>query len=244
MGIRTKAASLISTLFGSSGGTAQSDELSKLLEGKNRSLTYAEWLEKNAGQTDGTKLQTARTGRAKNSPDYGAAAEALSDRGLSRSGYAGYLREKNEESYRSAAADVAMENGSNDGGKGYLAYLKEWETAQDKLMKKTLSSLSSNRVSNVSDAYADALSAGLTDERARLVSRIAPSLGKYGARRLREGIAGVLSVSLAAGLSGTEAELLARAFGISEEDAKKVRQTVEDPPANDGASSTADWERK
>jgi len=238
MSIKTKT-SLISTLLGSSGKTS-SDALAKRLEGKNRSLTYAEWLGQNGAPRDGTELKTARTKRDKNAPDYGAAAQAISDRGLSGSGYADYLREQNEEAYRKASAGVAEKTAATDDGKGYLAYLKDWETAQDKLMKKTLSTLSSTRVTNVADAYADALSAGLTDERARLVSRVAPSLGKYGTRRLRQGIAGVLAVSLSAGLSGAEAELLARAFGISEEDAKKLRQTVEDPTSR----GDADWERK
>ena len=243
MRIQTNA-SLISTLFGSSGKKATSDALSKRLEGKNRSLTYAEWLERNAPQDGGTELRTASTRRAKSSPDYGAAAEAISDRGLDRSGYADYLRDKNEETYRKAAAGIAEQNAARDAGKGYLAYLKDWETAQDKLMKKTLSNLASTRVTNISDAYADALSAGLTDDRARLVSRVAPSLGKYGTRRLRQGIAGVLAVSLSAGLSGAEAELLARAFGIPEEDAGKLRETIEQPPAGGRTSVSGDWERK
>ena len=243
MRIKTNA-SLISTLFGSSGKKATSDALSKRLEGKNRSLTYAEWLERNAPQDGGTELGTASTRRAKSSPDYGAAAEAISDRGLDRSGYADYLREKNEEQYRKAAAGIAEKNAATDTGKGYLAYLKDWETAQDKLMKKTLSTLASTRVTDISDAYADALSAGLTDDRARLVSRVAPSLGKYGTRLLRQGIAGVLAVSLSAGLSGAEAELLARAFGIPEEDAGKLRETIEQPPAGGRTSVSGDWERK
>lgn len=238
-----RSAALISTLFGASGKTATSDELSKLLEGKNRSLTYAEWLDQNAPQTDGTELRIARTKRAKKSPDYGAAAEKLSDSGLDRSGYADYLREKNEEQYGRTARKIAERNAASETGKGYLAYLKDWENAQDELMKKTLSSLASTRVPNVSDAYADALSAGLTDDRARLVSRVAPSLGKYGARRLRQGIAGVLAVSLSAGLSGAEAELLARAFGVSEEDAKKLRKTVEDPPPTSDVPDETEWER-
>ena len=242
MSVKTTG-SLISTLFGSSGKKTTSGALSKLLEGKNRSLTYAEWLERSAPQNDGTGLRAARTRRAKNAPDYGAAADELSDRGLDRSGYADYLREKNEETYRRASAEVAERNAERDTGKGYLAYLKDWENAQDKLMKKTLSNLASTRVTNISDAYADALSAGLTDDRARLVSRVAPSLGKYGTRRLRQGIAGVLTVSLSAGLSGAEAELLARAFGVPEEDAKKLRKTVEDPQTKGDVSDASDWER-
>lgn len=242
MRIKTNA-SLISTLFGSSGKKATSDALSKRLEGKNRSLTYAEWLERNAPQDGGTELRTASTRRAKSSPDYGAAAEAISDRGLDRSGYADYLREKNEEQYRKAAAGIAEKNAATDTGKGYLAYLKDWETAQNKLMKSTLSHLAANRVSDVSDAYADALAAGLTDDRARLVSRVAPALGSYGARKLREGIAGILSVSLGAGLSGDEAEMLARAFGISETDAKKLRETV-GSPSGGTVPGDAEWERK
>ena len=189
-------------------------------------------------------LTSAQTTRAKRSPDYGAAAEELTDKGLSKTGYAEYLREKNEEAYKALADANRAKNDAREAGNrsGYLAYLQKWESDQDSLMQKTLSHLAEARVSGIEAAYADALAAGLTEDRARIVSRVAPSVGRYGMRRLREGIAGILSVSVSAGLSGAEAELLARACGISPSDAKKLRQTVESSP-KDGATSQADrWE--
>ena len=214
------------------------------MEGKNRALTYREWLQKNAPPEDGA-LQIALTERAKKSPAYGAAAEELSDRGLARTGYADWLREKNEKEYREAAAAIREKNGAESGKRksGYLSYLKEWENAQDELMQKTLSHLASTRVSGISEAYADALAAGLSDDRARLVSQVAPILAKYGTRKLRQGIAGVLSVSLSAGLSGDEAKRLARAFGIDESDAETLRKTVESTPAGDLSSEGELWKR-
>ena len=216
------------------------------MEGKNRSLPYREWLKTNAVPIDASALPAARTKRDKRSPDYGAAAEKLSDRGLSRTGYADWLRERNEEEYRQAAAGIREVSAarSKTERNGYLAYLKEWENAQDELMQKTLSDLAANRVAGISEAYADALSAGLSDDRARLVSRVAPALGKYGGRKLRQGIAGVLAVSLSAGLSGVEAELLARALGIDRADAKKLRETVESTPPGSAVSNAGEWERE
>ena len=105
-------------------------------------------------------------------------------------------------------------------------------------MQSTLSRLSSIRVQGATDAYADALSAGLTVDRARLVAKIAPALGRYGARRLRQGLSGLLAVSLSANLSGGDAERLARAYGFSSENAKKLRETVETAP--DGATFDPD----
>ena len=243
MKTKTATGSLLSTLFASSSGTA-TGTLSKRLEGKTRAKTYREWLKENAAPDDGG-LQKAEIARAKGSPDYGVGAERLSDRGLSGTGYADWLREKNEEEYRRAIAQVREKTaaaGSAD-RKGYLKYLSEWETGQDELMQRTLSRLSSTRVTGATDAYADALSAGLTDDRARLVSKIAPALGKYGGRRLRQGLAGLLAVSLSANLSGRDVERLARAYGYSSEDAKKLRETVEQTP--DGATFDPDeWEWK
>ena len=209
--------------------TTASSELGKRLEGKNRSLSYKEWLSRNGASTDPDGIKNAATAYAKGSPDYGAAAERVSDRGLSRTGYAQYLREKNEETYRAALGKIKRQNDERESRNrnGYLSYLTQWEQQQDELMQKTLHSLAEQKVSGISDAYADALEAGLTDDRAAVVSRLAPVVGRYGTRRLGEGISGVLAVSLQAGLSGADADLLARACGISSSDAKKLRQTVE-----------------
>jgi len=167
-----------------------------------------------------------------NSPAYGASVEKLIDRGLFRTGYVDYLRDRNEKVYRRTIDGIRGQNDARESGNrtGYLSYLKRWEDEQDALMQKTLSDLAENKVTQIDDAYADALAAGLTDERARLVSRIAPSVARYGMRRLSGEISGILAVSLSAGLSGDEAELLARACGVSESDAKKLRQTVESSP--------------
>ena len=227
-----QTASLMKTVAGSARQAARAAELGKRLEGKNRSLSYAEWLGRNGTVGDSDALRNALTKRAKNSPDYGAAAQKLSDLGLDKTGYANYLRRENEAAYQRSEAEIREQNAARESGNrnGYLAYLKRWESEQDELMQKTLSSLAESKVSNLDDAYADALAAGLTDERARIVSRLAPTVGEYGMRRLREGISGVLAVSLSAGLSGAEAEVLARACGISQADAKKLRQTVESSP--------------
>ena len=209
------------------------------MEDKTRAKTYREWLEQNAPKDD-LSLQRAENARAKRSPDYGEAAERLSDRGLSGSGYADWLREHNESEYRRALAAVREKTAAKgpEARKGYLKYLSDWETAQDEKMRSTLSRLSSTRVSGVIDAYADALSAGLTADRARLVSKIAPALGKNGERQLGQGLAGLLAVSLSAGLSGSEAERLARVYGYSANDAKKLRETVASTP--DGATFDPD----
>ena len=189
-------------------------------------------------------MKTARTKLAKSDPDYGAAAEKLSDGGLSKTGYVSYLREQNKAAYRAAGEKTlaAGEERAKNDRSGYLSYLEKWEAEQDALMQKTLTSLSESKTSGMDAAYADALAAGLSDERARIVSRLAPSVGRYGMRRLREGIAGVLYVSVTAGLSGEEAELLARACGISRADAEKLRQTVAASPKSTVVGDADRWE--
>lgn len=192
-------------------------------------------MSRNGASTDPDAIRTAATARAKGSPDYGAAAERITDRGLSRTGYAQYLREQNEATYRAAVGKIKEQNDRRESRNrsGYLSYLTQWEKQQDELMMKTLNLLADKKVSGISDAYANALEAGLTDDRAGVVSHLAPVVGRYGSRRLGEGISGVLAVSLQAGLTGAEAEMLARAYGISESDAQKLRQTVE-AAASDG----------
>ena len=242
MSIRSATESLLSTLFGTS-QTTRAKDLGKRLEGKNRALSYGEWLRQfDAEESDA--LKAARTKREKGSPVYGAAAEKLIDRGLSGTGYANYLREKNEEAYRAAARGIRKQSDPDERGNrdGYLAYLQKWETSQDELMQKTLSGLAESKTSGIDDAYADALAAGLSDERAKIVSRVAPSVARYGMRRLREGSSGVLAVSLSAGLSGEEAELLARACGVSLADAKKLRGTVESSLSGGSAGESGRWE--
>ena len=206
-------------------------------------MTYREWLQKNGAREEGEALRDAGTKWAKTSPVYGAAGEKLNDRGLLGTGYADYLREQNEKTYRALAGKI-RESGDERAQRdreGYLAYLEKWETSQDELMKKTLSHLAETKVSKIDDAYADALSAGLSDGRARIVSRLAPSVARYGMRRLREGISGVLAVSVSAGLSGEEAELLARACGVSASDAAKLRKTVGSLPSRPVGTSDR-WE--
>ena len=244
MSIRSATKALLSTIFRSSGKTTRTEDLGKRLEGKNRSLTYAEWLKRYGAEANEATLSPAGTERVKGSPDYGAAAETIIDRGLSKTGYADYLREKNEEAYRAATEANRAQNDAREAGNrsGYLAYLKKWESDQDDLMQKTLSHLAETRVTGSDAAYADALSAGLTEDRAKIVSRVAPAVGRYGMRRLREGIAGILTVSVSAGLSGAEAELLARACGVSAADAKKLRQTIESKPSGGAVNQADRWE--
>lgn len=244
MSIRSATKSLLSTLFKTSGKTTRTEDLGKRLEGKNRSLSYAEWLKQVGAEENRIALETAGTNRAKGSPDYGAAAETITDRGLSRTGYADYLREKNEKAYRTVVDANRVSNQAREAGnrRGYLAYLQNWESDQDALMEKTLSHLAETRVTGSDAAYADALAAGLTENRAKIVSRVAPTVSRYGMRRLREGIAGILAVSVSAGLSGVEAELLARACGVSSADAKKLRQTVESPSSEDAVNQVDRWE--
>lgn len=227
------------TTLKSSGSSA---DLGKRLEGGNRSLSYSEWLSQNGKTADTDAVKIAATARAKGSPDYGTAAEKLFDRGLSRTGYAQYLRDQNEKTYRAAITGIGETGDAREkkNRSGYLAYLTRWEEQQDELMQKTLRLLAEKKVTGISDAYADALAAGLTDDRADIVSRLAPTVAKYGTRRLGEGISGVLSVSLSAGLTGAEAELLARACGISSSDAAILRRTVEasDGEGSDGSGQT------
>lgn len=237
MSLKTTAESLLSTLFDSVTGKTRKPRTDKV-----RAKTYREWLEQNAAPDD-LSLQRATVARAKGSPDYGARAERLSDRGLSGSGYADWLRERNESEYRREIARIREKTAAkgSESRKGYLKYLSDWETAQDKLLQKTLSRLGSARVSGIDDAYAEALSAGLTADRARLVSKIAPALKENGERRLRQGLAGLLAVSLAAGLSGGDAERLARAYGFSAGDAKKLRETVVSTPGGAAVFDPDEW---
>lgn len=234
MSYRSATGSLLSTVIPKSNATA--GELGRSLEGANRALSYREWLSRNGAKDDPAAGIAEKTARDMGSPDYGAAVEKLIDRGLFKTGYADYLRDKNEAVYRKAIGAIREKNDARGNGnrQGYLAYLKRWEDDQDDLLQKTLSDLAESKVSGIDDAYADALAAGLTDERARLVSRVAPTVARYGMRRLREGISGVLAVSVSAGLSGGEAEMLARASGVSASDAKKLRKLLEEAPPDAG----------
>ena len=228
-------------------GTSTSESLTaslvKRLSGETRSKSYAEWLKESGSvpeESDGEKAVRAKTGAALASPVYGRAGEKLVSGGLDRTGYAAYLKKVNEDAYQKelagiGAASVAREKRNRA---GYLNYLERWESEQNALSKKTLDKLVPRKYDDPSAAYADALLAGLTPDRAGMVARVATALGSTGERPYREGITGIMRAIRRADLTGAEAELFAVVCGLSKEDAKAVRETVENGEGQPISSNT------
>ena len=205
-------------------------------------MTYAEWLQENGTvpkESDSEKAAEAGTRAALASPGYGRRGEKLASEGLDSTGYAAYLKKVNEEAYRNELAGIrkASLDREKKNRAGYLNYLERWENEQNALSKKTLDKMVPKKYDDLDAAYADALLAGLTPDRAGMVARVAAALGATGDRPYREGITGILRAIRRANLSGEEAELFAVVCGLSKEDAKAVRRTLEDGEGQPIASS-------
>lgn len=214
-------------------GQASSDaqRLQELIEGKertNRAKSYSEYLSTlsdDPADEYGEARRSAELLRMASSPGYGTQGEALGRTGLSRSGYAAYLGDAGERSFRRASskAEDALTKENEERRRSYDQYLDRYGEEQSELLREAIRRMSSGGFEGYDDGYRYAVTRGLAGEGAELFARMCDAYGSAGKR----GIASETRIELLReimrnGLDYESAYLYARAVGASTDTAEKI----------------------
>jgi hypothetical protein len=158
----------------------------------------------------------------KGSTNAGRTAEMLAAKGLSESGYEDYVRSRvklNAEKAVSSATESRLLSESRARG-GYEEYISEYDKLQTKLGESVIKQLSTEPKPDRDAMYDFALSAGLGDERARMVAERAYEKAAANA------IARVTAIAKENNLTAYRARLYALSEGLDEDAAEQVYNAV------------------
>ena len=195
----------------------------------NRRLSYGEWLTANIDQSaqPNTASQTAQSIYAKASPFYGQAGEALGRKGLADSGFAHQRAALNYADFLAIKDDSASLTENAFKG-AYQKYLDQYERKQESAQKEAFSQLKSGKYTNVSKAYAHALSMGLNEENAQKVAKQAVSYNEIASLEKRKNLRKtVLDAMIKEGMRSKSGYVYAIQCGLSEIEAKTLAEAAE-----------------
>ena len=185
---------------------------------ENDPASFSVWIRKNGAQVKSTVTpDQAAAERAKNAPTAGIAAEKLSEKGLSQSGYASFLASEADRIFKEEKQKYAQEESAalEKNLSGYARYLTSHEEAQASLRKQMIERIGKGESFNIESAYQIALASGLTDENAR----VAANLGVTAAKE--KATSRLLEMILAQRLKESRAVEYARSMGFSEEEVER-----------------------
>jgi len=195
----------------------------------NRRLSYGEWLTATVDQSakPDAGLQTAQSAYGKASPFYGRAGEALGRAGLADSGYTHQRALQNYADFlgtKQEKADLLSEDFEGE----YQKYLTQYDKKQKSAQKEAFSQLKSGKYTNVSKAYAHALSMGLNEENAEKVAKQAVSYNEIAALDKRKTLRKkVFDVMINKQMRSKSGYLYAIQCGLSELEAKTLAEAAE-----------------
>ena len=150
---------------------------------------------------------------------YGTTAEMLGDMGLTNSGYAKYVDSRINESLKSGISDVLSQKSTAKSslGSSYEDYVKDYVNDRNKLTVSITDKLISNKILNYDSAYFYAVTAGLSDNEAKIAAENA-----YNA--LRQGVISSIITELTnMHLTADMATTLAKSYGLNGADVERVR---------------------
>lgn len=185
---------------------------------ENDPQSFSIWMRKNGTQMKNTLTpDKAATLKVKSAPTQGLAAEGLFDKGLSGSGYARFLGEEAARSFQNAKKAYAEDSASalEKNLSGYARYLTSHEEGQASLRKQMIDRIGKGESFNTETAYQIALSAGLTDENAK----VAASLGVAAAKE--KATSRLLEMILEERLKDYRVMEYARSMGFNEEEVER-----------------------
>ena len=206
-----------------------SDFIKNYLKGKKKtddSDGYEVWAANNLSDSVGISgaLRSVKTGELKSSPKYGKLAENLARGGLNSGGYSKFIKDRAAEERRESE-NAAYEKSANDSAKAvasYESYLKEKNEAYEKLLKRTVSEISSYNVMNIDEAIEIAKERGLSDKDAESAAKTATDAVR---RRLRKTVSERI---ISQRLTESQTYDYARSLGLSEIDARDLANYARD----------------
>ena len=204
---------------------------------ENDPASFSSWIRKSGTtvQNDLTPDKAASV-KARSAPTHGIHAERLFEKGLSTSGYANYLADEAERSFKNAKQKYEQDTASalEKNLSGYARYLTSHEEGQASLRKQMIDRIGKGESFNTESAYQIALSAGLTDENAR----VAASLGVTAAKE--RATSRLLEMILDMRLKDTRAMEYARSMGFNDEEIEKFGAYAREINATKNTSSFPD----
>jgi hypothetical protein len=192
---------------------------------KNEKLSMESWLAKYGARNDNLLLDKsaeAKLTRALGSTDRGSLNEALTDSGLSGTGYEDYLKRLGEREYASdlkKAEGISYKLGYENSG-GYQKYLSEYSKLQTKISDNFIKSFAEGGDFSEENAYQKAIESGLSRENALYSAVRAVRAAKD--RAIEESIA----FAKMNALTPYRALEYAKSLGLDEKEAGKVYDAV------------------
>ena len=193
------------------------------MEKTNTKESYEGWLKKNGIDAEGiysSEMRNAATQKAKLDSGYGSRAESLASAGLQRSGYSDYLKSIANKSALTdkAKAESSLYSNTQKNLSGYADYVNKFDQEERKNYKSAVSSISSDGILNLDEAYKLALSFGLTEDRANEAAKEATDSVR------RNVIESVTKDIVRYTFSEGEAWEYAKSLGLSDSDAKALSE--------------------
>ena len=196
----------------------------------NRILSYGEWVTTQIEQpqlADASTLKKVQDAFAKGLPSFGQSGERLGRAGLSGSGYS-QRKEKENAQALAVASEMAQEQDNEAFFDGYAAYVKQYESKQQKAKSQVFSTLRSGKYTDQKQAYALALSLGLNEENAKEVAKQATQYNQTRQSDERAELRrAVLDNLVKNNLTAQAGYTYALQCGLSEEEALAVAQAAE-----------------
>lgn len=154
---------------------------------ENEPSSFSAWMRKNGTQLQNTLTpDKAASEKARSTATHGTAAEGLFDKGLSQSGYARFLADEAARSFQGAKQKYEQDTASmlEKNLSGYARYLTSHEQTQASLRKQMIDRIGNADSFNSETAYQIALTAGLTEENARVAASLGITAAKEKAASL------------------------------------------------------------
>ena len=195
----------------------------------NRRLSYGEWLTANIDQSaqPSANLQSAQSAYGKASPFYGQAGESFGRVGLADSGFAHQRASQNYADFLDAGKETAALANKDFEGE-YQKYLTQYEKKQEDTQKEVFSQLKAGKYTNVSKAYAHALSMGLSEDNAQKVAKQAVSYNEIASLEKRQTLRKtVFDAMIKQGMRSKSGYVYAIQCGLSEVEAKTLAEAAE-----------------
>ncbi len=204
--------------------TTMQDLLDKYIKSritKNSAVSYAEFLRRRGNDYEGEyidALTDASVKRRREYGDYGKRAESLSGEGLTKSGYADFLRLKSDEEHSDAIDELRAERDSKASRAhgSYLSYLAKYTKDQDSIRERVRRQLVKDEVLDINAAYNFGIQAGLSHEEATSVSHAVIGSTRVKVRNR------IITYIYESKMSAEQAADYAREIGLPDEDVKKI----------------------
>ncbi len=202
------------------------DYLKKYIQNKALSSTkesYADWLRSNGVDSKKVYTDTLRdveTDYLRARSEHGANAERLAELGLGASGYSDYINgvAYSEMQNKKRLAREDLHESERKNLSSYRDYTAEYTAKAEKAFSEAYRGIQSSGIADYEKAYAYAVSAGLGEEGASIVAKLASDSV---VRSLREK---VMKEIISKYLTEAQAMEYAKGLGLGEDDAKELSQ--------------------